>query len=274
METILIATDFSPAAKNATEYGVRLAKYFNASIILVNAYPLPPSDYEMGFAVEMSNALRDTADEGLQRVEEEIAARHQRDFHITKVAEMGFPAEVIMRAAEKYNADLVVMGIVGEAGALKEHLIGSAAVHVARSSAVPTLIIPSGVAYHPVRKIAFACDLDKTEESYAVYITKYFARLFDAELEIVNVEEPDEEMSNEKARSSLFIEKKLATLPHRTVFATASDTAEGLKTYLQAHPCDLLITNPKKHSFFHNLFHESTTKKLAFHLSVPVLAIH
>lgn len=274
METILIATDFSPAAKNATDYGVKLAKYFNADIVLVNAYPPPPSDYELGFSVEMSNALRQTADEGLEKEAAEINKKYNRNFDIKLVAEMGLPADVIMGAAEKNNADLIVMGIIGQAGSLKEHLIGSAAVHVARKSAIPTLIIPEKVQYHPVRKMTFACDMDKTDESSIVYITKYFARLFDAELEIVNIEEPNEEMSEVKARSSAFIEKKLSALPHRTVFATASDTAKGITDYLAHHPTDMLITNPKKHSFFHNLFHQSVTKKLAFHVPVPVLAIH
>ncbi len=35
METILVATDFSGAAHNALEYGVELAKFLNAKIVLL-----------------------------------------------------------------------------------------------------------------------------------------------------------------------------------------------------------------------------------------------
>jgi len=41
MNTILIATDFSRAARHAALYGLQLAREINASIILFNAYDVP-----------------------------------------------------------------------------------------------------------------------------------------------------------------------------------------------------------------------------------------
>lgn len=274
METILIPTDFSPAAKNATEYGIQLAKFFNARIVLLNAYPIPPTDYEIGFSAEMISALQKGSEEALDKLKKEITEQHQRDFSIECVAEMGFPYESITATAKKFNADLIVMGITGEAGVLKEHVIGSSAVKVARHSEIPTFIIPENIKYHRIRKIAFACDLEKTEESYLVYLAKYFTSVFDAELEVVNIEKPTEEMTAAKSKSSVFIEKKLENVKHKTVYSIDKDVAHGLEEYLKFHPCDLVIVNPKKHSVFHNLFNESITKQLAFHASTPVLAIH
>lgn len=274
METILIATDFSAAAKNATDYGVKLAKYFNARVVLVHAYPVPPTDYESGFAIDMMQSLREAGDEGLKRLKNEIEEKHHRNFHIETINEMGLAFDVITEVAKTHDADLVVMGIIGEAGKFKEHIIGSTAVNVARHSTIPTLIVPEKAHFHPIRKIAFACDLDKTEESYIVYVTKYYANLFDASLEVVNIEKPLDEFTDEKAKSSLFVEKKLESVKHKTVYATDEEAAHGLEHYLKHHPSDLVITNPKKHSLLHNLVHESTTKKLAFHLDIPLLAIH
>lgn len=42
MKTILLATDFSSAARNACLYGIELAKSFNARLILFNAYQQVP----------------------------------------------------------------------------------------------------------------------------------------------------------------------------------------------------------------------------------------
>lgn len=42
MKTFLIATDFSAASRNATQYGIALAKAFNGRVILVNAYQQVP----------------------------------------------------------------------------------------------------------------------------------------------------------------------------------------------------------------------------------------
>jgi len=274
MDTILIATDFSQAAANATEYGVNLAKFFNARIILVNAYPLPPTDYETGFSTEMINSLSQGADDALETLKKDICKKHQREFEIECFAEMGTPFDAIESAIKKYNADLLVMGIVGEAGKLKEHLIGSSAVRVARHLTIPVFIVPETATYHRIHKIAFACDLEKTEESDLIYIAKYFTNVFDAELEVVNIEKPREEISEAKSKTSIFIEKKLETVKHKTVYSTDTNVAHGLEDYFKTHPADLVIVNPKKHSIFHNLFHESVTKELAFHLKIPILTIH
>ena len=41
MKTVLIATDFSKAARNALVYGLQVAKEINANVILFNAYTVP-----------------------------------------------------------------------------------------------------------------------------------------------------------------------------------------------------------------------------------------
>lgn len=41
MKTILIATDFSEASRNASFYGVELPKEINARIILFEAFTIP-----------------------------------------------------------------------------------------------------------------------------------------------------------------------------------------------------------------------------------------
>ncbi|HWY37223.1 MAG TPA: universal stress protein [Bacteroidia bacterium] len=274
METILIATDFSPAAANATEYGIELAKFFDAKIVLVNSYPVPPVGYEGNNTMQMIQALQDSSSIALENLKKQIIAKYQRDFEIECFSDMGFPGDVIAEAAKKYHADLIVMGIIGEAGKIKEHVIGSSSVKVAQHSTVPTFIIPEGVNYHRIRKIAFVCDMDKTEEGYMVYIAKYFGNVFGAELEVVNVEPPQGEMSEAKARTTQFIEKKLEVIKHKTVYVTDNDVAHGLENYFKTHPSDIVMVNPKKHNIFHNLFNESTTKELAFHLHVPLLAIH
>lgn len=42
MKKIMIATDFSPAARNATDYALRLAEAFDAPVVLMAAYEQEP----------------------------------------------------------------------------------------------------------------------------------------------------------------------------------------------------------------------------------------
>ncbi len=273
METILVPTDFSPSANNATDYAVELAKFFDAKLILTNAYSMPPVNYEAGFSVEIVTALQETAVKQLENLKKQLLLKNEH-LTIECEVEMGTPYDVIQSTTKKYNADLIVMGIVGEAGKLKEHLIGSSAVKVARHLEIPTFIIPENVKYHRIHHISFACDMEKTEETVLVYIAKYFSKMFDADLEVVNVEKPEEEISEDKAKTSVFMERKLDTVKHKTVYVTGNNVAKDLESYFQTHPTDVIMLNPKKHNIFHNLFTESVTKELAFHAQQPILAIH
>jgi nucleotide-binding universal stress UspA family protein len=274
MNTIVVPTDFSPAASNAVDYAVELAKYFNARIILVNAFPVPISSYEAGVPMQSNYDLRETAEQGLEIIRRGIYMKHQFDFDIDCIAEMGDPYYVIEKAAAEVDADLIVMGIIGDAGKLKEYLIGSTAVEVARKSEIPTFIIPENVKYHRIHKISFACDLESTEETDLVYIAKFFSNVFDAELEIVNVEKPLVEVTVQKAQTNMFIERKLENTHHKTVHITGDNVAHDLESYFASHYTDIILLNPKKHNLFYNLFHKSVTKELAFHSKLPILSIH
>lgn len=273
METLIVPTDFSPAANNAIDYAVNLAKFFDARVILVHAYPVPAINDDPPFSAAELMELYDDSERKLRRITQSLYRKHGVDLDIEYVAEMGAPLTVIDSVAKANNADLIVMGIIGEAGHIKERFIGSTALSVARKQDVPTFIIPEKVTYRRIYKISFACDLKKTEETDLVYVAKFFSKEFDAELEIVNVEDPMEEVTAEKEATCSFIEEKLAAVKHRTVHITGSNAAHELEDYFSNCPTDLVMINPKKHNLFYYLFNNSVTNNLAFHSNLPILAI-
>jgi nucleotide-binding universal stress UspA family protein len=275
METIIIPTDFSPAADNALNYGVELAKYFNARMVLVHAYPLPTLNYEVGYSFEVLASIKDGILNKLTELKKEICQKNQASFDIECMAEVGSPFDIIREAVDKHNGDLVVMGIVGEAGKLKENLIGSTAVKAARELTIPVFIIPEQVKYHRIHKLAFACDLNKTEETNLVYVAKFFSKVFDAELEVVTVDiEEEEEVTLDKAVTNLFIEQNLEHVKHKTTHIMGNNIVFELEEYFKTCSTDAIMVNPKKHNWFYYLFHDSVTKKLAFHAGLPIIAIH
>jgi nucleotide-binding universal stress UspA family protein len=274
METILVPTDFSPAAKNAAGYAVELAKFFDAKLILVNAFAVPIANTDTMFPLDVVMPLHTVALKNLESFKSELFLQKDDKIDIECIAEMGSAYDVINLVSKKHSADLIVMGITNEAGLIKEHFIGSSAVKVARNIEIPTFIIPEKVKYQPIHHISFACDMEKTGQISLINIVKSFCKIFDAELEIVNVEGLEEEVSYEKARTSVYIEKKLEAVKHKIVYVSENKVAKGLEDYLESMPTDLLIINPKKHNILHTLFKENVTNELAFHVHVPILAIH
>jgi nucleotide-binding universal stress UspA family protein len=49
---------------------------------------------------------------------------------------------------------------------------------------------------------------------------------------------------------------------------------EGINEFAEKNNIDLLITIPKKHGLFDNLFKHSSTKELITQSHVPVMCVH
>lgn len=270
MKALLVATDFSPAAANAVNYAMELTKYFNSKLILLNAYQVPLGGYDSLQPLEMMSVLQDSSNTALRKLKEEVTAKMGYDPGVETVSGVGPLLPLLRETCEKYGAELLVMGIVGEAGKIKEHLIGSTAIEVAKDLDVPLFIVPENCSYSPIRKIAYACDLQNLEDSVLLH-AKSFSEAFKASMEVVTVKTPGT-VIDEKAKQAL--EERLKTISHKALELKDNNVAETLMVYAQLNQPDLLLLHPKKHSLFHKILHESVTKKVAFHSNVPVLIIH
>lgn len=272
MQTLLVATDFSESASNAVGYAASLAKHLGARLVLVNAFPIPLAGGDAQIPIDLS-IVSDASIQSLEEIKTKLI-RENYNFDLVCYSAMGTAYSVIEEACNRFEAELVILGMTGEAGRLKEHLIGSTAVSVGRDFKLPVLVIPSDLKYKPIHHVSFACDIDKLEESALLYSVRYFAKLFDATLELVTVQKGGSETKWRESDNYSFIEKTLNTVKHKQVFIKEDDVATALEYYFKFHHTDVVIVNPKKHSFFNRLFSGSITKHLAFHSQVPLLIIH
>jgi nucleotide-binding universal stress UspA family protein len=103
---------------------------------------------------------------------------------------------------------------------------------------------------------------------------KYLATLFDARLDVVHIIPEGHTMSPEETSIGNFVERSLENSPHKTHVVTESNAGKGLLHFIDQHQVDLVIIEPRKHSFFHKLFSGSTTSEVLFNSPVPVLTIH
>lgn len=273
MDKIIVAVDFTEASKNAAHYAAGIAGFFNADLIIFHAYHAPITNFETSYIPPLTDMKAD-AEKELNKFVKEIAADH-KEIEIDTCLEMGLAGDIMEEVANEKQANLIVMGIAGQNSVIKEHLIGSVAAQIAQDSKISVLIVPEHCKYSKIKKMAFACDFDRhLEENSTLLKVKYFASLFEAELQILNVMKPKEEISVEKAEVDAYMEDKLQNTKHQTYFIYEEKVERGLVEFIDVHKSDLIVTSPKKHNFFHNLFIESHTKKLLFHSPVPILTIH
>jgi nucleotide-binding universal stress UspA family protein len=140
---ILVPVDGSEAAWRGLDEAVRLAKVLGSAVRLltvVDDLPAFAIPQVAAFSRQLLEALRARGEEILANARE--AARHQGLAVDTRLAEIVDRAagEVIVGEAEKWPADLIVLGTHGRRG-LRRLVLGSDAEYVVRAASVPVLLV-------------------------------------------------------------------------------------------------------------------------------------
>ncbi len=139
MSTILIATDGSPEAREAVEYGLELAAGERAGVVLLQV--IPPIDWTQ---LDRGAVIRPIPEEiALRRsaaLEEagRLAAEHR--VKITSEVLAGDPADEIVTYADNHDVDMIVVGSRGR-GTVASTLLGSVSRAVLRDARRPVLVV-------------------------------------------------------------------------------------------------------------------------------------
>ncbi len=137
IETILVATDGSPASAAASEEAIDLAQRLGAHLLVVNVVNVP----EVTAASAMFPGTVISAREEAESIARAVVDEARRSGVIaTYLTWEGQPGEAIVSAAESEAADLVVVGTHGRS-VIGRLLLGSVSEYVVRHSRVPVLVV-------------------------------------------------------------------------------------------------------------------------------------
>ena len=138
LRRILVATDFSAESRKALDYGVALAREFDATLHLVHVVPtVLPADVSHLTTILQESSLKESAVRDLARMRaEELPA----DLPIVTKVLSGNPFLEINKEAIRACAGLIVASTHGYTG-LRYLLLGSTAQHVVQHTSVPVLVV-------------------------------------------------------------------------------------------------------------------------------------
>jgi nucleotide-binding universal stress UspA family protein len=143
IKTIIVGTDGSDTAAQAVIQSGELAEKLGAALIVVSAFePVPESRLkdersEAPQDVEWAINEREDVDEMLGQV---AAPLKERGIEVRTTARKGNPADAILDVAEEENADLIVVGNKGMAGA-RRFLLGSVPNKISHHAPCSVLIV-------------------------------------------------------------------------------------------------------------------------------------
>ena len=146
MNRILIATDGSPSAQEAVDFGIELAADQGATATFVHAVPeldiVPMSGFGLTGAVQHKLAERDT-----ELVDEARERAHEAGVTAYTALLRGDPVDEIVAYADAVDADLIVVGSRGH-GAVASALLGSVSRGILREARRPVLVVRGAAARH------------------------------------------------------------------------------------------------------------------------------
>lgn len=273
MKTILVPTDFSACADNATEYAIEIAKLTGARIILFNVYQNQAVPAEVPILLPIEQIAAGIM-ETLKKKTEDLQKKHHNKVKVDYKSAWGFPAEEIKLFSEKNKVDLVVMGMAG-AGFLKEKIIGSVTTALIRNAKCPVLAIDQHVKFRNIKRIALACDYAETNNRSVLAPLKEFAQLFKSHIYVVNVVPDTEAVATiTKAVAGIKLDHVLENVEHSFHYKENKNVAEGINDFVDENKIDMVVMIPREHATIRSLFSEPETKRVAFHTKIPLLALH
>jgi nucleotide-binding universal stress UspA family protein len=152
LKQILLPTDFSDYAAEATKYACAFADQFAAHLHVLHVLPdlathLPAFGMGLDFSelVERLPAERDRLEvDAIARLAKVLDPEWQKGKQVVLATKEGSAVAEILRYAKSHSIDLIVMSTHGRSG-LAHALMGSVAEHVVRMSLCPVLTVkPQG----------------------------------------------------------------------------------------------------------------------------------
>jgi nucleotide-binding universal stress UspA family protein len=274
MKTIIIPTDFSPAANNAVNYGVDMAIAVNASVLFFHVYNIPVAIGDVPIVLLSVDELKKAAEDNIAKLKKAVERVTSNKVKIYTETRLGNVIDELEDLCKKVHPFAVVMGTTGTS-AVERTLFGSNTLTAIKHLTCPVICVPKGKEYGlGVKKIGLACDFREVVETTPVEEIKEFVKEFHAQLFVLNVDYNNRQFTPDTPGQSALLHSALEEVHPEYHFITHKDIEEGINEFSETHNLDLVIAIPKKHRLLDGLFRKSSTKQLVFESHVPVMCVH
>lgn len=260
MKTVVVPVDFSTTSLNAATYAVKmLAGSYDTNLILYHMYE-KSSDEEL-------------ANEQLTNLQNAFMANSP--LRIESIAVPGDDViEEIERVVHHRNASLVVMGITGKS-VLEKVFVGTNTLKLVEKNIVPVLVVPPDATFSQIKNVALASDFKDVRLSTPSVPIRSILELFHPALHIVNVDSGHYvSITAEYQKEKAIMQQMFSDYNPEFYFIGMNDFLEAIEQFAKDKNIDILITIPRQHSFLSRILKGTSTKKLVYHIDIPILAIH
>lgn len=142
LNNLLVPVDFSPVSRAVFEQAQQLIRGDDAAILLLHAIDPHAVDFAEGLGLGVRHdilaAARTKAEAELERWKAEAA----EGVDVQTIVSEGVPFLEILRKAEDFQVDAIVMGRFGTRGPIEKVLFGTTAERVIRGTSRAVIVVP------------------------------------------------------------------------------------------------------------------------------------
>jgi len=275
---ILCPVDFSNSSIAALDQAAKLARKGDAMLYLMNVEFVPMSN-----PAELAHYVTVSTEPGKVPLAR-IARKHLAKVRHEVLVQVGRPAELIEKAADDLEVDLIVMATHGRRGVARLFL-GSIAEHVVRTSTRPVLSISPGTTIGALKKILCPVDFDpksiaalkfgwRLAQEYraAINLLHVVAAPFEPSEVPVEASKPEWEREA-RAQLSEVVAKSLGAQAKCKLLVQSGDPAGAILDVAKELRPDLIVMATHGRSGLSRLVLGSVAGRVVRESTVPVLTV-
>lgn len=275
MKKILFPTDFSDVSKNAFIYALKLADAINAEIITLHVYELDSPAY-----LDVSIYLREIYEyeqlSDFENYKDEVPilrsiaeANNLSHIKISNVLIQGYLVKEVVALSKKENIDFIVMGTKGVTH-FREIFLGNVTTKIMSECNATVLAVPDKCNYVPIEKILFTTKfhMDDIEPLKKV---QALANVFHSHIDCLNVKPPHTVYKDDFVVDfkNIFKDQDIA------FHSELSNDIEGvILNFIEKNNINMIAIHERHRGFFEKLFEISLSRKLTYHINIPILSVH
>lgn len=264
---ILLATDYSPAAKNAEKFAFQLAVETNSVLIIVNV-----NDNSI-------HTMNNSTSEDVRQLQEHIFWHTVSGHFIVSninyecVVRRGEPVRQICEEAMDLDVDFIIAGARGMDKT--EGPLGHLTRELILKANLPVIAVPEDAAYNKIKRVVFVINNREGELPVINHLSK-FCRMLGASLTILNLATSAMSPEFERQLRQQFIEEIRSRISYGDIdfqVLHSADIAGALEAYCIESKTDLLVMSPERPVIFESIFSESTRSESYLYRKIPLFTI-
>lgn len=269
-QTVLIPTDFSENALRAAIYALDLAEHMKLEVHILHAYQPFKSAFQSASTNEDdADRARKEAESGMEEFIKKLGDRQALEARVVNKSLV----DAIADCAANQQVGLVVMGTHGKSP-VRRDLLGSNTYEVAKSTAIPLLVVPEQVGSFALKQVVFFSDYQAGDVQTLRSLETVFGDL-PFSVNLVHIL-PGKYTSMQEEQSRLdqwktTLEKQVPSGGLVANLVEGEESVSVVEETLARFQADIALLTIVNRSFFQNLFTKSLARAIVLNPQVPIL---